>query len=178
MSGARAGDRLDCRAHVKLLNARRRHCRGHSETASQSPPVRSCSTPGGVIVGGTDVGCVVATVGTFPAQRPEASLSGARPELGRRIAPRSPAQRPEASLSGARACRDGCCRDRVDLLNARRRHCRGHVAMIARDAPVRSTAQRPEASLSGARSQRQAVAGRAVQSAQRPEASLSGAPGP
>ncbi len=131
-----------------LLNARRRHCRGHwtsrrlyhsatcpaqrpeaslsgapPRTLLQSITLPACSTPGGVIVGGTPISSrrrrplsICSTPGgvivggtltrsrrqsSRAAQRPEASLSGAPP---RGIPPNCPsaAQRPEASLSGAR----------------------------------------------------------------------------
>ncbi len=153
-----------------LLNARRRHRRGHAAQPGDRPRELDCSTPEGVIVEGT-VASRPRSTARSPAQRPKASSSRAPVPRSASTPRRLTAQRPKASSSRAprTAARPG--RGPV-LLNARRRHRRGHPFSLHGGKPYYQTAQRPKASSSRARGPRRSCLRRAS-AAQRPKASSS-----
>ncbi len=136
--------------HDDLLNARKRRCRVHDRRADLERPSQGCSTLESVVVGFTWTDR--ATPRRSPAaQRSKASLSGSRANSASGMSMNRTAQRSKASLSGSRfasACprRTWASAQRSkaslsgspvgflegfveqDLLNARKRRCRVHIA--------------------------------------------------
>ncbi len=110
---------------MQLLNARRRHRRGHSSSVTHPDDcLYRCSTPEGVIVEGTSH-AGLSRSRNRAAQRPKASSSRAHRMLANVMYRLDTAQRPKASSSRARASNSSRSKASY-LLNARRRHRRGH----------------------------------------------------